>query len=112
VDITIRKADNATILDLEGPFVMADAPNFKSRVREVLDSGAKHIAVNLAGVSYLDSSGIGAIVGAFSAVKGVGGQCRFFSPSAQVLKVLKMVRLDTVLELRQDEGAALSSFPA
>ena len=112
MDITIRKADNATILDLDGPFIMADAPNFKGRVREVLDSGVKHIAVNLAGVSYLDSSGIGAIVGAFSAVKGAGGQCRFFAPSTQVLKVLKMVRLDTVLELRQDEGTALSSFPA
>ena len=110
VDITSRKQDEVTILDLDGPFVMADAPNFKARIREVLDSGAKHVAVNLSGVSYLDSSGIGAIVSAFSAVKGAGGKCRFFAPSAQVLKVLKMVRLDTVLELRQDEATALSSF--
>ena len=110
MDINIRKADNATILDLNGPFVMADAPNFKARVRELLDSGTKHLAVNLSGVSFLDSSGIGAIVGAFSAVKGAGAQCKFFAPSAQVLKVLKMVRLDTVLDLRQDEASALSSF--
>jgi anti-sigma B factor antagonist len=110
VDINLRKTDNATILDLNGPFIMADAPNFKGRIREVLDSGAKHLAVNLSAVSYLDSSGIGAIVSAFSAVKGAGGQCRFFAPSAQVLKVLKMVRLDTVLDLRQDEATALSSF--
>lgn len=110
MDINLRTTDTATILDLNGPFIMADAPNFKGRVREVLDSGAKRLAVNLSGVSYLDSSGIGAIVSAFSAVKGAGGQCRFFAPSAQVLKVLKMVRLDTVLELRQDEATALSSF--
>ena len=110
MDINLRTTDTATILDLSGPFIMADAPNFKGRIREVLDSGAKRLAVNLSGVSYLDSSGIGAIVSAFSAVKGAGGQCRFFAPSAQVLKVLKMVRLDTVLELRQDEATALSSF--
>jgi anti-sigma B factor antagonist len=112
LDISIRKIDNSTILDLNGPFVMADAPNFKARVREALDSGAKQLAVNLSQVSYLDSSGIGAIVGAFTAVKGAGAQCRFFAPSAQVLKVLKMVRLDTVLDLRTDEAAALSSFQA
>jgi anti-sigma B factor antagonist len=112
LDINVRKTDSATILDLNGPFVMADAPKFKARVREALDGGAKQLAVNLSQVSYLDSSGIGAIVGAFTAVKGAGGQCRFFAPSAQVLKVLKMVRLDTVLDLRPDEAAALSSFQA
>jgi anti-sigma B factor antagonist len=110
LDINIRKTDSATILDLDGPFVMADAPNFKARVREALDSGARQLAFNLSQVSYLDSSGIGAIVGAFSAVKGAGGQCRFYAPSAQVLKVLKLVRLDTVLDLRPDEAAALASF--
>jgi anti-sigma B factor antagonist len=112
LDIIIRKLDTATILDLNGPFVMADAPKFKASVREALDSGAKKLAFNLSQVSYLDSSGIGAIVGAFSAVKGAGAQCRFYAPSAQVLKVLKLVRLDTVLDLRPDEAAALSSFQA
>ena len=112
MEIKVRKTDNTTVLDLNGPFIMADAPHFKARVREVLDGGAKQIAVNLSAVSYLDSSGIGAIVGAFSAIKGAGGQCKFFAPTAQVLKVLKMVRLDSVLDLRQDEGTALSSFQA
>jgi anti-sigma B factor antagonist len=112
VEINVRKANNATVLDLNGPFIMADAPNFKARVRELIDGGAKQIAVNLSAVSYLDSSGIGAIVGAFSAVKGAGGQCKFFAPSTQVLKVLKMVRLESVLDLRQDEATALSSFQA
>lgn len=112
MEIKVRKTDNTTVLDLNGPFVMADAPHFKAQVREALDAGAKQIAVNLSAVSYLDSSGIGAIVGAFSAIKGAGGQCKFFAPTAQVLKVLKMVRLDAVLDLRQDELTALSSFQA
>jgi anti-sigma B factor antagonist len=112
LDIHVRKTDTATILDLDGPFVMADAPKFKTSVRQALDSGTKQLAVNMAQVSYLDSSGIGAIVGAFSAVKAAGAQCRFFAPSEQVLKVLKLVRLDTVLDLRADEAAALASFQA
>ena len=110
MDIHIRKTESATILDLNGPFVMADAPKFKARIQEVLDGGAKLLAVNLSAVSYLDSSGIGAIVGAFSKIKGAGGQCKFFAPSDQVLKVLKMVKLDTILDLRPDESTALSSF--
>jgi len=112
LDINIRKTESATILDLNGPFVMADAPKFKARIQEVLDGGAKLLAVNLSAVSYLDSSGIGAIVGAFSKVKGAGGQCNFFATSDQVLKVLKMVKLDTILDLRPDESAALASFQA
>ena len=112
MDINIRKTETATILDLNGPFVMADAPKFKASVQEALDGGAKKLAVNLAAVSYLDSSGIGAIVGAFSKVKNAGGQCKFYAPSDQVLKVLKMVKLDTILDLRPDEAAALGSFPA
>ena len=112
MDISIRKTDSATIMDLNGPFVMADAPRFKARVQEVLDGGAKWLAVNLSAVSYLDSSGIGAMVGAFSKIKNAGGQCKFFAPSDQVMKVLKMVRLDTILDLRADEAAALTSFQA
>lgn len=112
MDIHIRKTDAATILDLNGPFVMADAPQFKARVQEALDGGAKRLAVNLGAVTYLDSSGIGAIVGAFSKVKNAGGQCKFYAPTDQVMKVLKMVRLDTILDLRPNEVAALSSFQA
>lgn len=106
----MRTVANATILDLAGNFVMADAPNFRAQVKQLLDSGAKGIAVNLSGVAYLDSSGIGAIVGVFSAARGAGAKCRFFAPSRQALQVLKMVRLDKVLDLRDDEASALSDL--
>ena len=110
MDIKMRTAEKATILDLSGNFVMSDAAGFRAQVKQLLDSGIKGIAINLAGVAYLDSSGIGAIVGAFSAARAAGAKCRFYAPSKQALQVLKMVRLDNVLDLRADEASALSDL--
>jgi anti-sigma B factor antagonist len=66
------------------------------------------VAVNLSGITYLDSSGIGALVRSFTTLKLAGGKCTFFAPSKQVLMLLKMVRLDTILDLAEDEAAALA----
>jgi anti-sigma B factor antagonist len=110
VEIKLRATEKATILDLTGNFVIADASNFRARVKELLDSGTKNIAVNLSGVVYLDSSGIGAIVGVFSAARAAGAKCRFYAPSKQALQVLQMVRLDKVLDLRADEASALADL--
>jgi anti-sigma B factor antagonist len=110
VEIRTRAAENATILDLDGNFVMSDVAEFRARVKQLLDSGIKNIAVNLSGVAYLDSSGIGAIVGAFSATRAADGRCRFFGASQQARQVLQMVRLDKVLDLREDEASALAGL--
>lgn len=107
MEIKTRTVEQATILDLTGNFVVADAANFRAQVKQLLEAGAKHIAVNLAGVAYLDSSGIGALVGVFTAAREAGAKCRFYAPSTQVRNVLEMVRLDKVLDLRADEAAAL-----
>jgi anti-sigma B factor antagonist len=111
VTINIRKAKNATILDLNGPMKMGDAEqSFRNHVQELLDSGTNQMAVNLAGVPEMDSSGIGALVRAYTSVKRAGGRCLFFSPSKRVVMILKMVRLDTVLEIVEDEATALARF--
>jgi len=73
-----------------------------------MDAGSNHLAVNLAGVTDLDSSGIGALVRAFTTLKRAGGKCTFFSPNKRVLMLLKMVRLDGVLDIVEDEATALA----
>jgi anti-sigma B factor antagonist len=109
VNIRIRKAGPATILDLEGPLKLGkDEEAFRSQIQELVDGGSLHVAINLAGVSDLDSSGIGSLVRSFTLMKRAGGKCTYFAASKRVLMLLKMVRLDTVLDLVEDEATALT----
>lgn len=109
MNINLRKAGPATILDLDGPLKLGDAEEaFRAQVQQLLDAGSTHVAVNLAGVTELDSSGIGALVRAFTTFKRAGGKCTLFAPNKRVLMLIKMVRLDTILDLAEDEATALA----
>ncbi|MGH9746489.1 MAG: STAS domain-containing protein [Candidatus Acidiferrales bacterium] len=109
MNISIRKAGQATILDLEGPFKLGEAEeSFRKHIQQLMDAGSTHVAVNLAGVTELDSSGIGALVRSFTMLKRAGGKCTFFAPSKRVMMLLKMVRLDSILDLADDEATALT----
>lgn len=109
MNIRIRKAGPATILDLEGPLKLGkDEESFRSQVQQLMDGGSLNVAINLAGVSDLDSSGIGSLVRAYTTLKKAGGKCTYFSANKRVLMLLKMVRLDTVLDIADDEASALS----
>ena len=111
VTITVRMTGNAAILDLKGPLKMGDAEqSFRDQVDDLLKQGTRNLAINLAGVPEMDSSGIGALVRAFSAAKQAGGKCKFFSAPKRVKQTIKMVRLENVLELVEDEAAALAGF--
>jgi anti-sigma B factor antagonist len=109
VNIGIRKAGRATILDLDGALKLGDAEEaFRNQVQQLIDSGNTHVGVNLAGVTELDSSGIGALVRAFTTLKRAGGKATYFAPNKRVMMLLKMVRLDTILDLAEDEATALT----
>jgi anti-sigma B factor antagonist len=110
--IRIRNAGPTTILDLEGPLKLGETQGeFRDQVQRLIAQGSTHIAVNLAGVSDLDSSGIGALVRAFTTLKRSGGKCTFFSPTERVQMLLKMVRLDDVwlqdAQATQPEGVKI-----
>lgn len=109
MSIRIRTAGPATILDVDGPLKLGPTQEaFRDQVQKLIDAGSTHVAVNLANVTDLDSSGIGALVRAFTTLKRAGGKCTFFSPNKRVQMLLKMVRLDSVLDLVDDEATALA----
>lgn len=111
MEIKVRKTGNGAILDLEGPLKMGQAErDFRDQVTEVIESGAKNLAINLAGVSEMDSSGIGALVRVYTSVSRMGGKCKFFAAPKRIQQTLRMVRLDSVLELVEDEASALAGF--
>ena len=109
MNISIRKAGPATILDIEGPLKLGQTQEeFRNQFDKLVEAGTTHVAVNLAGVTDLDSSGIGALVRAFTTLKRAGGKCTYFAANKRVLMLLKMVRLDSVLDLAEDEATALA----
>lgn len=107
--IKMRQAGSVTILDLEGALRLGDSEQaFRQQVQQLIDNGTKLLAVNLAGVPEMDSSGIGSIVRALTQMKKAGGRCTFFAPTKRVLQLLKMVRLDSVLEIVDSEASVLA----
>lgn len=107
--VSIRKAGSITILDLSGPLRLGESEQvFRQHMEDLLTQGIRQIAVNLAGVPQMDSSGIGSIVRAFTQVKKAGGRCTFVAPTKVVLQLIQMVRLDSVLDILPDEAALLA----
>jgi anti-sigma B factor antagonist len=107
----VRFADKAAILDVQGPVRLGETEQaLREKVQELVGSGNRNIAVNLSGVTMLDSSGIGALVRSFTSVSRSGGKFVIFSPTKMIRQTLKMVRLDTILSIYDDETAALAAL--
>jgi anti-sigma B factor antagonist len=105
-----RHVDGVTILDLIGPLVREVSTHLPDRIRELLDIGMNDLALNLGEVPYADSCGVSGLVGAYNLVRQAGGRIRFFAAPERLLHTLRRLRLDTVLELYEDESSAVSSF--
>jgi anti-sigma B factor antagonist len=105
----IRKAGGATILEPQGSLQLGESEKqFRETVHELIDSGVTRLVINLAAVPEMDSSGIGAVVQVFVAITKGGGQCIFCGLAPHVTMVMKISRLDTVLNPVKDEAAALA----
>jgi anti-anti-sigma factor len=95
VDVAVPKIGNVSILDLKGPLRIGEGEQkFREQVEHFLDSGEKILAVNLAAVPILDSSGTGAFERTHKLLKEVGGKLTSFAPTKMVRQTLKMVGLD------------------
>jgi anti-sigma B factor antagonist len=114
----VRQTGDVTILDLNGRLSLGEAVAFGpgsgvvlgDTVRELAKKGQKKIVLNLAGVSYVDSSGVGQLVGALTSARNQGGDTKLLKPSSNILLLLKTTKLDTVFDIHDDEAAAIHSF--
>jgi anti-sigma B factor antagonist len=114
----IRQTGDVTILDLNGRLSLGEAVAFGpgsgvvlgETIRELTKKGQKKILLNLAEVAYVDSSGVGQLVGALTSARNQGGDIKLLKPSSNVLDLLKTTKLDSVFDIREDEAAAIQSF--
>ncbi len=106
-----RKVDGVTILDMEGRIVLGEpTAALRDEFEKLIDRGDKKILMNLEGVSYIDSSGLGALVSGFMTVKNRQGQMKLLSLTSKVRELLQITKLLTVFEVFDDESTALDSF--
>jgi len=127
LEYKIRQSGDVTLIDLKGPITLGEAlehgwesgdhPGEGQRpvvvgeiIRDLLKQGRRKIVLNLKDVSFIDSSGIGELVGAFTSVQGKGGQLKLLNPVVKVVNVLRLTRLDHLFPVETDEAAAIQSF--
>lgn len=111
MNIHVRHTDKAVVLELKGALKMGDSEYaFREAVQELMEGGSKNLAIDLAGVPEMDSSGVGALMRAFTSAKREGGKIRYYAPTKRVVQLLKMVRLDTILDVAENEEGALAGF--
>jgi len=111
LSINSREVAHVTILDIQGRIVLGDEIHLlRDAVRRLVADGKKKIILNLAEVDYIDSSGVGELVGAFTTVRNAGGELKLLNLSQKVQDVLHVTKLYTVFDIRDDEFHAVKSF--
>jgi len=109
--IGTREVSHVAILDVKGRIVLGDEIHtLRDAVRGLVGQGKKKIILNLAEVDYIDSSGVGELVGCFTTVRNAGGELKLLNLTQKVQDVLHVTKLYTVFDIKDDEFHAVKSF--
>lgn len=112
-DITIseRQAGDVTILDMEGKVTIGEGSvALRTTIRRLLGEGKTKILLNLGGVGYIDSSGIGELVSSYTAVNKEDGTLKLLNLTQKIQDLLAITKLLTVFDVFENEDEALASF--
>lgn len=99
MNIERRDVGDFVVLALKGRLTAAVAPQVRTAVTELVDDGRSRVAIDLAKVDFIDSSGLGALIGALKATRIAGGDLRIAAAGEQVRQVLRLTNLDRVLHV-------------
>jgi anti-sigma B factor antagonist len=111
--ITSRAVDGITILDMDGRMTLGDdIAGFKNAIAGLVADGHKMVLLNLRDVPYVDSSGIGELVAAFTNLRNSGGELKLLNLTQKIRTLLQITRLYSVFDVKEDEASAILSFSA
>ena len=110
LDIQTREKEGIAILDLKGRLVVGDASLLRERVNEVTAGGKTNVILNLAGVDYIDSTGLGTMVICFTSLQKAGGALKLYNLNRRNIELLLLTKLSTIIELFGAEQEAINSF--
>ena len=108
---TFREVSDVAVVDFSGKITLGEGSSvLRNTVRELLERGHRKILLNLADVDYIDSSGIGELVSAYTAVRTASGEMKLLQLTRRVHDILQITRLFTVFDVQSDEDSAVRSF--
>jgi anti-sigma B factor antagonist len=111
VEISTRENEGIAVLDLTGRLVVSESlSTLRDTVSQLLREGQSKVAANLAGVDYIDSTGLGTLVICYTTLQKAGGSLKLFSLNRRNLELMLLTKLSTVFELFNDEQGAINSF--
>ena len=111
MQVKVRNVQKVAILDISGRVVIGDALYILRRhVRDVLNDGYKKLILNMEGVSYIDSAGIGELVSSYTTVTTQGGELKLVKTTQRIKDLLHMTKLLTIFESYHTEKDAIASF--
>jgi anti-sigma B factor antagonist len=111
LDVKERQAGDVTILDLTGDVRIGEgAISLRDSIRNLADQGKKNVLLNLAGVKYMDSTGVGELIANYTTIKRQGGQLKLLNLTDRIQNLLVITKLLTVFDSYDNEAEALKSF--
>ena len=109
--ITERTVGDVTVLEADGRMTRNEGYGVaKQRITQLIEDGRRDLLINLASVTYMDSTCVGELVSAFITVRNKGGRLKLAEPIGRIRELLSIAKLDTVFEVFDTETAAVESF--
>jgi anti-sigma B factor antagonist len=111
VKLSTRQVGDVSVVDVAGRITLGEGSSaLRDLLKEMVGKGQKKILLNLGEVSYIDSSGIGELVSAFTTIANQGGQLKLLNLAKRVKDLLQITKLYTVFDVHDDEAGAIRSF--
>ena len=108
---TNRQVEGVAVVDMSGRITLGEGSVvLRDTIRDLIGKGQKKILLNLGDVTYIDSSGIGELVSAFTAVRREGGELKLLNLTKKVHDLLQITKLYTVFDVKDDEATAVKAF--
>jgi anti-sigma B factor antagonist len=109
--VEVRHSGNVAIVDLSGKITLGEGCGMvRSTIKDLVGAGHKNILINLKDVSYLDSAGLGELVGSYATISNSGGHVKLLHAQGKVKDLLAVTKLYTVFITFDDESEALRSY--
>ena len=106
-----REIGEVTVIDMEGRITLGEGSSLlRDLIQENLKKGRKKILMNLGGISYIDSTGLGELVSGYRLVKSEGGDLKLLNLTKKVTDLLQITKLYTVFDVHNQESQAVASF--
>ena len=106
-----RQVEGVTVVDLSGRITLGEGSVvLRDTVKDLSAKGHKKIVLNLGDITYVDSSGIGELVSAFTSLRTAGGELKLLNITKKVHDLLQITKLYKVFDIQDDEVSAIGAF--